>query len=131
MMSSGKKRTSKEMAMPPQREDTSGVSVVHEICAGLDVHERSVSACLPFPDSEGNERELTEECETFTDDLTRLRAWLLEHHCPVVAIESTGRYWTPVHNIVEDHVEVILLNPKHFKNLRGRKTDISGSRWLL
>lgn len=131
MISSGKKeKNTKEIAMPPKREDTSTVSVVHEICAGLDVHKRSVSACLVFSDSEGNEQELMEEFETFTDDLTRLREWLLEHNCPVVAIESTGPYWTPVHNIVEDYVEVILVNPKHFKNLRGRKTDISDSRWL-
>lgn len=116
--------------MPPKREDTSTVSVVHEICVGLDVHKRSVSACLLFSDSEGKERELMEEFETFTDDLTRLREWLLEHNCPVAAIESTGSYWTPVHNVLEDHVEVILVNPKHFKNLRGRKTDISDSRWL-
>ena len=70
------------------------------------------------------------EFETFTDDSIKLRNWLLEKECPVVAMESTGPYWTPIHNILEGYFQVILVNPKHMKNVPGRKTDISDSRWL-
>jgi len=71
-----------------------------------------------------------EEFGTFTDDLERLRAWLLEHDCPIVAMESTGVYWRPIHNVLEGDIEVILVNARHIKNVPGRKTDIADSRWL-
>jgi transposase len=67
---------------------------------------------------------------TFTGDLMRLRAWLLDHDCPVVAMESTGIYWRPVHNVLEDSVGVVLVNARDIKNVPGRKTDIGDSKWL-
>jgi transposase len=70
------------------------------------------------------------EFETFTDDLVRLKEWLIERECPVVAMESTGPYWTPVHNILEGFCQVILVNARHMRNVPGRKTDLSDSRWL-
>jgi len=70
------------------------------------------------------------EFETFTDDLIRLKEWLIERECPVVAMESTGPYWTPVHNILEGFFRVILVNARHMRNVPGRKTDLSDSRWL-
>lgn len=71
-----------------------------------------------------------EEFATFTEDLIRMRAWLLDHECPIVAMESTGIYWRPVHNVLEGYMEVILVNARHIKNVPGRKTDISDSKWL-
>jgi len=70
------------------------------------------------------------EFETFTDDLFRLKEWLMERECPVVAMESTGPYWTPIHNILEGFFQVILVNARHMRNVPGRKTDLSDSRWL-
>ena len=66
----------------------------------------------------------------FTDDLEKLRAWLLEHDCPIVAMESTGVYWRPIHNILEGDNETILVNARHIRNVPGHKTDIADSRWL-
>jgi len=60
----------------------------------------------------------------------RLRSWLLDHGCPVVAMESTGIYWRPVHNVLEDAVQVVLVNARDIKNVPGRKTDIGDSKWL-
>ena len=71
-----------------------------------------------------------EEFDTFTDDLIRMRNWLTEHDCPIVAMESTGIYWRPVHNVLEGYLEVTLVNAHHIKNVPGRKTDISDSKWL-
>ena len=106
--------------MPSKRKNSSVVSVVHEICCGLDVHKKSITAC-PVTDASEDERSEVMEFGTFTDDLIRLRDWLLERECPVVAMESTGPYWTPIHNILEGYFQVILVNARHMKNVPGRK----------
>lgn len=116
--------------MPSKTKDTSTVSVVHGICCGLDVHKKNVSACLLWSDSSGAEQCEVKEFETFTDDLFRLKEWLKERECPVVAMESTGPYWTPIHNILEGFFQVILVNARHMRNVPARKTDLSDSRWL-
>ena len=113
-----------------QRDDSKIIEVVHPICCGLDVHKKKISACVIFPNKDGADQYDITEFETFTDDLQRLRSWLLEHECPVVAMESTGIYWRPVHNVLEDVVHVILVNARDIKNVPGRKTDIGDSKWL-
>jgi len=110
--------------------DSRILSVVHPNCCGLDIHKKIIAACLVSLDESGNESSLIKEFGTFTDDLEKLRSWLLEHDCPVVAMESTGVYWRPIHNILEGDIEVILVNARHIKNVPGRKTDIADSRWL-
>ncbi len=116
--------------MPRKKDNTTTLSVIHPLCCGLDVHKDAVSACLMFSDKKGRERTELAEFATFTDDLIKLKEWLLERHCPIVAMESTGHYWTPIHNVLEGFVHVVLVNPKHVKNVPGRKTDIADSRWL-
>lgn len=106
------------------------ISLVHPICCGLDIHKKIISACLLYTDEEGALVSLIREFGTFTDDLMNLRDWLINHSCPIVAMESTGVYWCPVHNVLEGHVEVILVNPRHMKNVPGRKTDVADSQWL-
>jgi len=59
----------------------------------------------------------------------RLRLWLLDRACPVVAMESTGIYWRPVHNVLEGALRVVLVNARDIKNVPGRKTDIGDSKW--
>ena len=113
-----------------QREDSKIIEIVHPICCGLDVHKESVSACVIFPGKDGADQYDIKEFGTFTDDLQRLRSWLLEHECFVVAMESTGIYWRPVHNVLEDVVDVVLVNARDIKNVPGRKTDIGDSKWL-
>jgi transposase len=113
-----------------QRDDSRIIRIVHPICCGLDIHKESVSACVIFPDSQGREQYEIKEFGTFTDELMRLRQWLLAHDCPVVAMESTGIYWRPVHNILEDAIGVVLVNARDIRNVPGRKTDIGDSRWL-
>lgn len=79
---------------------------------------------------DGREQSEQKELGTLTDELIALKEWLMAHECPVVAIESTGVYWQPVHNVLESSHKVILVNPKHIKAVPGRKTDISDSKWL-
>jgi transposase len=113
-----------------QKNDSGIVNVVHPICCGLDVHKEKISACLLIGDAFGGQNVEVEEFGTFTDDLIRMRSWLLDHDCPIAAMESTGIYWRPVHNVLEGYMEVILVNARHIKNVPGRKTDISDSKWL-
>jgi transposase len=113
-----------------QVEDTSVVTVLHPVCCGLDVHKEFVAACLFTRDSMGREISELETFGTLTDDLVRLREWLLAHECPIVALESTGVYWRPIHNILEGCLTVVLVNARHIKNLPGRKTDMSDSQWI-
>jgi transposase len=113
-----------------RKDDSRIIRVVHPICCGLDVHKESVSACVIFPDSNGEEQHEIKVFGTFTDDLKLLRQWLLDHECPVVAMESTGVYWRPVHNVLEQTVQVVLANARNMKNVSGRKTDIGDSRWI-
>lgn len=113
-----------------QQKDTTAISIVHPICCGLDVHKEKISACILWQDDSGSEGEEIREFGAFTDDLLEMKQWLLAHDCPVVALESTGVYWRPVHNVLEHHLSVILVNARHIKNVPGRKTDIADSKWL-
>ena len=81
-------------------------------------------------DDDGHVTEDIREFGAFTDELYLLKQWLLDAGCHVVAMESTGVYWKPVHNVLEDIAHVILVNARHVKHLPGRKTDVSDSRWL-
>ena len=75
-----------------RKDDSRIIRIVDPICCGLDVHKESVSACIIFPDSNGDEQFEVKVFGTFTDDLIRLREWLFEHDCPVVGMERTGIY---------------------------------------
>lgn len=113
-----------------QRDDSKIIRIVHPICCGLDVHKKSISACIVFNDDNSREQNEIRVFGTFTDELIRLRNWLIEHDCPVVAMESTGVYWRPVYNVLEEVVEVILVNARDIKNVPGRKTDVGDSCWI-
>lgn len=113
-----------------QRQDNAAIAIIHPVCCGLDVHKEKISACLMQIDEQGREASEIREFATFTDELIKLREWLRGSDCPIVAMESTGVYWRPVHNVLEHHLEVIVVNARHIKNVPGRKTDIADSRWL-
>lgn len=93
---------------------------------GLDVHEKTVVATI---DGEGIVRE-TRTFETYTSSLTELNEWLQLHGVSHVAMESTGVYWKPVFNILEQDFTVTLVNARHLKNVPGRKTDKKDSQWI-
>jgi len=102
------------------------MKVVHETCCGIDVHAKMLVACLLLADGQKEIRSFS----TMTDELLRLRDWLVAAQCTHVALESTGVYWKPVFNILEDALTVILINPEHARALRGHKTDVKDAEWL-
>jgi len=106
------------------------LNVLHKSCCGIDVHKRNVVACVLKADEFGEYTATTKTFSTMTEDLEKLKDWLHEQHCEQVAMESTGVYWIPVFNILEGHFQIILSNARQIKNVPGRKTDPSDSRWI-
>ena len=102
------------------------MEVIIERGCGLDVHKETVVACIM---GTGIKKEIRTYL-TVTNDLLRLKEWLQNSGITHVAMESTGVYWKPVFNLLEDHFEVILVNARHVKNVPGRKTDVQDSEWL-
>lgn len=102
------------------------MEIIVERGAGLDVHQETVVATIDGP---GITKE-TRTYKTVTNDLIRLRDWLKENRITHVGMESTGVYWKPVFNILEEDFEVVLVNARHIKHVPGRKTDVSDSEWL-
>lgn len=99
--------------------------VVERGC-GIDVHKKVLVATIRGTG-------LKEETRTFngyTEDIEQLRDWLVENGITHVAMESTGVYWKPVYNILEEGFEIILVNARHIKNVPGQKTDKKDSRWI-
>src|ERR1700731_812416 len=109
-------------------EDT--MEVMHQHCAGLDVHKKTVVACVRL----ASEGKVVTEVKTFattTQGLLTLSDWLSENGCTHVAMEATGVYWKPVWHVLSDgEVELVLANAAHVKNVPGRKTDVSDAAWL-
>lgn len=109
------------------------MDVIHERCAGLDVHKKTVVACVLR--SALGRGAIDKEVRTFgtmTADLEGLRDWLAERGCTHVAMEATGVYWKPVYNILEQCQELTLLviNAQHLKTVPGRKTDVKDAEWI-
>ncbi|MEE4355157.1 MAG: IS110 family transposase [Desulfococcaceae bacterium] len=112
-----------------KKSDTTFVTVMHPVCCGLDIHKSIISACLITLNPLGSPQYEVREFSTFTDSLFLLRDWPADNNCPTVAMESTGVYRRPVHNIPESHFDAVLVNARHIKNVPGRKTDTEDSKW--
>ena len=95
------------------------MDTVYQRCCGLDVHQKRVTACVITP--EGQE---VRSFSAMTKDLLALADWLAGHQVTQVAMESTGVYWKPVYNILEDEFSVMVVNARHMKAVPGRKTDV-------
>ena len=106
------------------------MEIVHSYCAGLDVHKKTVVAAIIVPGEQGDLRKETRTFGTMTSDLLALSDWLLGCNVTHVAMESTGEYWKPVFNILENNFEVLLVNAQHIKAVPGHKTDVKDSEWI-
>jgi transposase len=108
------------------------MGIVLRRCAALDVHKRSVTACLRTPGPEGSRRQQVRSFKTFLDGLEELRDWLATEQVTAVTMESTGSYWKPVWYVLEDlqGVDLKLVNARHVKQVPGRKTDVKDAVWL-
>jgi transposase len=98
---------------------------VYPRCAGLDVHKDSVWACV-----RADGRQFTEKFGTTSRELLRLGDWLADHGVSIAAMESTGVFWKPVWNLLEDRMQLMLVNAQHIKQVPGRKTDVTDCAWI-
>jgi transposase len=106
------------------------MEVIYERCCGLDVHTKSVVACLLISRPGGDPTRAVRTFGTMTEDLLSLADWLTEAGCTHVAMEATGVYWKPIWNLLEDAFALLLVNPRDSKAVPGRKTDVTDAEWL-
>lgn len=102
------------------------MEVLHERCCGLDVHKKSITACIITP----KEKEIR-TFATMTQNLMELVDWVKQHRCTHVAMESTGDYWKPIYNLLElEEIQPMVVNAQHIKAVPGRKTDVKDAEWI-
>jgi len=106
------------------------LKVINPVVCGLDVHKDSVKACLLKAKDAETYTDALRTFTTMTSDLENLKQWLLDSNCRKVVMESTGKHWIPIHNVLEGAFEITLANARYVKNLPGRKTDANDARWL-
>ncbi len=99
-------------------------------CAGLDVHKKTVVACVRCADGPGKPRQEVRTFGTMTADLLALSDWLAERGVSHAALESTGVYWKPVYHVLEGRFALVLVNAQHIKQVPGRKTDVKDCQWI-
>jgi len=99
------------------------LKIVCQVCCGIDVHKTFVVACIASTNSKGVTTYKRHRFSTYTKGLKELSQWLCENNCKDVCMESTGKYWIPVFNVLEDSCNITLAHPKYVKAIRGNKTD--------
>jgi transposase len=103
------------------------MNVLYERCCGLDIHKKSVVACLITPHPQGKQ---IRTFGTMTGDILAMADWLQEAGCTHVAMESTGVFWKPIYNLLEGEFELLVVNAQHIKAVPGRKTDVKDAEWI-
>lgn len=106
------------------------LKIVYPICCGVDVHKSFVVACIAATNEKGVTTYTRRRFSTFTGDLRLFADWLQSNNCKDVCMESTGKYWIPVYNILEHNCNVVLAHPKNVKAIRGKKTDKRDAQWI-
>ena len=104
--------------------------IVYRTCCGIDVHKSFVVACIATTNEQLVTTYRRKRFSTFTGDLRRLATWLSEHDCRDVCMESTGKYWIPVYNLLEPTCRIVLAHPKYAKAIKGKKTDKRDAKWI-
>jgi transposase len=106
------------------------MDIVYPCCAGLDLHKKTVVACVRRQQLGAKLHKEVRTFGTMTADLLALADWLVQQGVTHVAMESTGVYWKPVWNILEGQFQLLLVNARHIKQVPGRKTDVKDSEWI-
>lgn len=105
--------------------------VVRFICGGMDVHKNLIVATIGTTDRQTLITEYIQQSfSTFYSDLIRLKEWFISHDCYDVCMESTGKYWIPIYNVLETELNICLTHPKYVKAIKGKKTDKRDSKWI-
>jgi transposase len=106
------------------------MQVLYARCCGLDVHKKTVVACVVITSPDGQVHKQVRTFATTTASLLVLADWLASFQVSHVAMESSGIYWRPVFNLLEEGRTIILVNAQHMKAVPGRKTDVKDAEWI-
>ena len=106
------------------------MKVVYPICCGIDVHKNFLVATIVSAEKAPVLTYQKKRFSTFNKSLRELRDWLVANHCYDACMESTGKYWVPVFNILEQDIRVVIANPKWVRAIKGNKDDIKDSKWI-
>ena len=105
--------------------------IIKKNCCGLDVHKTWIYACIGIADANDRVEYQQARFSSFTNGLQKLCDWLAKYHCSDICMESTGKYWIPVFNILEkNNLWVTLSHPKYTKPMKGNKTDRKDAKWI-
>ncbi len=104
--------------------------IVYPVCCGMDVHKSFIVACIATTNEKGVTTYKSKRFSTFTRDLKLCKEWLASNGCRDVCMESTGKYWIPIYNVLESSCKVVLAHPKYVKAIRGKKTDKKDAQWI-
>lgn len=103
------------------------MEVLYKRCCGIDIHKNMMVACV----FTGVRKKEVRQFSTMTEDILQLVSWLKETDCEMAAMESTGSYWKPVYNILEEeHIPIMIVNAQHIKGVPGRKADVKDAEWI-
>jgi transposase len=106
------------------------LKIVYPTCCGIDVHKTFVVACIASTNDKGVTTYQSKRFSTYTKNLRELSDWLAANNCKDVCMESTGKYWHPVWNVLELACRPVLAHPKYLKAIRGKKTDKKDAKWI-
>lgn len=106
------------------------LKIVYPICCGMDIHKSFLVACIASTNEQGVTTYKSKRFSTFIGDLRRCAVWLSENNCKDVCMESTGKYWIPIYNVLEASCSIVLAHPKYVKAIRGKKTDKKDAKWI-
>ena len=106
------------------------MKVIRPICCGMDVHKNIIVATIVKTNDSGIAEYFQRQFNSQNYSLYELKAWLKEYECFEVAMESTGKYWIPIFNVLEDEFNVYVIHPKYTKAIKGKKTDKKDSKWI-
>ena len=106
------------------------MKVTFQTCCGVDVHKSFLVATIIKTSSGIEPSYQKRRFSTFNNSILEFKKWLLENECLYVCMESTGKYWIPVFNLLEDEINVTIANPKWVKSVKGNKDDTKDSKWI-
>lgn len=118
------------MDLTVQKGVPMALKIVYRVCCGIDVHKTFVIACIASTDKQGVTTYKSHRFSTYTKGLKELLQWLFESNCKDACMESTGKYWIPVYNVLEKDCSIVLAHPKYVKAIRGKKTDKKDAKWI-
>ena len=106
------------------------MKVTYQTCCGVDVHKSFLVATIVKTTGGIEPSYQKKRFSTFNSSILEFKQWLLDNDCHDVCMESTGKYWVPVFNLLEDEINVVIANPKWVKAVKGNKDDTKDSKWI-